>query len=61
MKSITVTIEPTGELKIEASGFKGNACAKATAEIEKALGKATKKTPKPEMYQQNTNQQKAGL
>ena len=62
MRSIVVNVSDTGEIKIEAIGFKGNACEKATKAIEQALG--TTKGPrakKPEYYQQNSNQQKAGL
>lgn len=60
MKEIKVTIEPTGEVKIEALGFTGNACTKATETIERALGKPGKRTHKPEFYAGNQQQQKAG-
>ncbi len=53
MKSIEITIEPTGELKIEAIGFKGGACEKATAAIEAALGQQSgPRKKKPEYFQQ---------
>lgn len=58
MKTIEVTISPTGEVKIDAIGFKGTACDTACAEIERALGKVTQRTNKPE-YQQ-PQQQKIG-
>jgi hypothetical protein len=61
MKTILVTIDTTGEVKIDAIGFKGNACEKATAEIEKALGVPGKRTKKPEFFQGNQQSQKAGL
>lgn len=51
MKTITVEINNEGEVIIETTGFKGDACRKATEEVEKALGKVTKRTIKPEMYQ----------
>lgn len=60
MKSIQVTISATGEVEIEALGFKGNACEKATAELEKALGTPGTRKKKPEYYAANTGQQKAG-
>jgi hypothetical protein len=47
MKTITVTIE-NGEALVETSGFKGNECLTATAELEKALGKQTALTMTPE-------------
>lgn len=60
MKSIEVIITPAGEVQIEAVGFKGNACEKATAELEAALGTTTAKKKKPEYFAANTNTQKAG-
>jgi len=59
-KQIVVTIDTAGEVKIEALGFRGGACEKATAEIEKALGVPGKKTFKPERWQEQGNQQIAG-
>lgn len=51
--SVTVEISPAGSVKIDAQGFKGGACAKATESLEVALGgdgpKKTKK--KPEFFQ----------
>jgi len=47
MKTIQIVIDETGQIAIEAVGFKGNACVAATAAMEKALGvtKASKKKP----------------
>lgn len=61
MKTITVEISPTGEVKIDAAGFQGMECAKATAAIEAALGKTTARQLKPEAHTQTTigNQNKA--
>jgi hypothetical protein len=47
MKTITVTIWD-GEAVVDTSGFKGKECLKATAELEKALGKKTATTMTPE-------------
>ncbi|MBU6231559.1 DUF2997 domain-containing protein [Patescibacteria group bacterium] len=60
-RSIVVSVSPDGEVKVEAVGFKGGSCEKATQAIEKALGTSGPRTKKPEYFQQNTNQQKAGL
>jgi len=60
MKEVIVTCNPDGTIKIEALGFTGNACEKATAEIEKALGHRTGQTKKPEFFQGNKATQKAG-
>lgn len=48
MKSIHVEIDEQGAVVIDAKGFKGADCEKATRFIEEALGKVTKKTKKPE-------------
>lgn len=60
MKSITVEITPEAEIKIEATGFRGNACEKATAAIEEALGVTGKRTKKPEYHQSIVPEQKVG-
>lgn len=60
MKNIQVDISNTGEVTIEAVGFKGNACEKATEALENALGVTKSKKKKPEYWQTNTQQQKIG-
>ena len=52
-KSIEVTIKTDGKVEIEAIGFKGGACEKATQAIEQALGTVAARKKKPEYYQQN--------
>ena len=59
-KSIEVIVSPGGEVKIDALGFKGADCEKATAFLEKALGQATSKQKKPEFYSQAKNVQRIG-
>ena len=49
-RMITVVVHPTGEVQIDAVGFKGADCEKATAFLEKALGVTGKKVNKPEYY-----------
>ncbi len=51
-KQILMEVSPEGEIKITTSGFKGTECLKATAELEKALGKKTSDQPTAEMKQQ---------
>ena len=53
-KSVEILIQPTGDVQIEAVGFKGNACEKATAALEAALGVTKARTKKPEYHQQST-------
>lgn len=52
MQQLIVEISPAGSVKIDAKGFTGNGCAKATEQIEVVLGGATprKKKKKPEFF-----------
>ena len=47
-KSIEVIVHPDGSLKIDAVGFQGAECAKATAFLEQALGVVNERKRKPE-------------
>ena len=49
-KTIEVVIGPDGSLKIEALGFKGADCERATVFLEKALGRVSGRSKKPEYY-----------
>ena len=62
-RTIEIIVSPTGEVSIDAVGFKGADCERATAYLEKALGVQSRKVKKPEWHQhaKTTNQQKAGL
>lgn len=53
-KKILMEVSPEGEIKITTSGFKGTECLKATAALEKALGKKTSDQPTAEMKLQET-------
>lgn len=59
-KEIIVDITPDGKVKIEAVGYSGNACEKATAAIEAALGVVKSRKRKPEYQQKQVTGQKAG-
>jgi Protein of unknown function (DUF2997) len=48
---INVTLGPDGTVEIDAVNFKGGACEKATAFLEKALGMNTDRKKKPEYFQ----------
>lgn len=52
--TIEVLISPTGEVVIEAVGFKGADCEQATRFLEEALGVLTNKSRKPEYHQAST-------
>jgi hypothetical protein len=49
MKKIIVTFDTHGGSRIEAFGFKGAECLKATKSFEQVLGKTSAPQPKPEM------------
>jgi hypothetical protein len=61
-KNIEIIVSPAGEVSIDAVGFKGADCEKATAYLEKALGVVGSKTKKPEYTQRSHTQaaQKVG-
>ena len=63
MKIIEIIINTSGQLTINAAGFAGSDCEKATAFLEQALGKLTAKQRRPEWHQRNkrSNQQKVGV
>ena len=63
MKVVEIIISPTGQLTINAAGFSGADCEKATAFLEQALGQLTGRQRKPDWRQrsQRTNQQKVGV
>jgi hypothetical protein len=62
MKVIEIIINASGRLTINAAGFAGNDCEKATAFLEQALGQLTAKQRKPEWHQRHrrTSQQRLG-
>jgi len=50
-RTIEIIVSPIGEITIDAVGFKGADCQKATAFLEEALGVVGNKTKKPEFHQ----------
>ena len=52
-RSIELVITPAGDLKLDAIGFKGPDCEKATAFLEKALGQIQQREHKPEYNSRN--------
>jgi hypothetical protein len=61
-KSIEVIVSASGEIQIDAVGFKGADCEQATKFLEVALGVVGQKQKKPEYHQRNVSnrQQKIG-
>ena len=41
MKTITITVDPRGQAKVETSGFAGSECRDASRFVEQALGRPT--------------------
>jgi hypothetical protein len=60
-RTIEIIIGVTGEIKIDAIGFKGPDCEQATKFLEEALGVVGQKTKKPEYHQRTVQHQKLGL
>jgi hypothetical protein len=51
--TVKVIVQPDGALRVDASGFSGADCEKATEFLEKALGSVAHKRKKPEYYRAN--------
>ncbi len=49
-QTITITVNPDGDTRIEAEGFENNECLKATETIEAALGKIQARSRKAQAY-----------
>ncbi|WP_367872496.1 DUF2997 domain-containing protein [Luteolibacter sp. Populi] len=54
-RRILVRVSPSGDIQVEAEGFQGKGCEAATQAIERALGKRTERTLKPEHRQGNVS------
>ncbi len=52
-RRIQVRVSSTGEVTVEAQGFKGNGCEAATKAIEEALGQPRERRRKPEFWRQS--------
>jgi hypothetical protein len=50
-RTIEIIVQPSGEILIDAVGFKGADCERATAFLEEALGPAASRNRKPEYLQ----------
>lgn len=57
MKTIDITISPTGQSHLETRGFAGNECKAASRYLESALGSKTSETLTSEFHQTQTEQQ----
>jgi hypothetical protein len=61
-QKIEIIVSPSGNIAIDAIGFTGADCEKATAYLEAALGVVGRKAKKPEYHQhsQGHTQQRIG-
>ena len=50
MKTVEITVSPSGETHVETKGFTGRECQHASRFLAKALGKKTGEQLKPEFY-----------
>jgi hypothetical protein len=53
-RTIEIIVSSTGEIKIDAVGFKGADCEQATRFLEEALGVVNQRAKKPEYHQSRT-------
>lgn len=53
-REIEIAVAPDGGITVEAIGFTGTACEKATAELERQLGHVVSTKKKPEYYAATT-------
>jgi hypothetical protein len=51
---IEVVVSPTGDISINAIGFKGADCERATKALEEALGTVARQVKKPEYHSRAT-------
>jgi hypothetical protein len=58
-RQIRVRVSPTGEIRVEAYGFKGEGCEAATKAIEEALGKKVRSVRKGDFFIQGHQQQQS--
>jgi hypothetical protein len=59
-RAIEIIVKPDGSLKIDAVGFQGADCEKATAFLEKALGTVKARQRKPEYHRKARREQHIG-
>ena len=55
MKTIEVTVSPTGETKLETNGFSGESCRDASKFLENALGDKTAEQLTADFYREATS------
>jgi hypothetical protein len=59
MKTIEITVTPTGQTKVETKGFEGNSCRQASEFLERAIGKRTHEQLTSDFYATQSETQSA--
>jgi hypothetical protein len=57
LKTIRITVDPKGQVKVETNGFAGPECREASRSLEQALGTRTAETLTAEFYQEQEARQ----
>lgn len=60
MRQIIVIVDSDGNVKIEAVGYKGPACTKATQALEEALGMVKSRDKRPDYYVEEVRKASVG-
>jgi hypothetical protein len=58
LKTIQITVTPTGQTSVETKGFAGSECRQASEFLEKALGQRTNEQLTGEFYAQESQSQR---
>lgn len=53
MKTIEITVSPTGQTQVQTKGFSGSSCRQASTFIEQALGQSTGEQFTAEFHQRS--------
>ena len=56
MKTIEITVSPTGQTQVATKGFTGGECREASKFVEEALGHRVNETLTTEFHQSNSQQ-----
>jgi hypothetical protein len=57
LKTIRITVDPKGQVKVETTGFAGGECREASRFLERALGTRSAETLTGEFYQEQEARQ----
>jgi hypothetical protein len=58
MRTIHITVDPQGNVKLQTRGYAGRACLDASRELEQVLGERVSETMTNEYFQQTEERQR---